>query len=125
MLLDCEKWRKDFHVDELVKAFDFPEGEQVKKYYPQYYHKTDKMGRPIYIEHLGSLDLKALLAVTTMERMHQKHVVEYEKLIHNRLPACSKKAGKYLEQSCTIIDLKGVSLFNFTQVGGNLFIIYY
>lgn len=116
MLLDCEKWRQSFGVDELVRSFDFPELDDVKKYYPQYYHSTDKVGRPIYIEHLGKLDLKQLLNVTTMERMHQKHVYEYEVLINYRMPACEKKAGVHIEQSCTILDLKGVSLWAFGQV---------
>ncbi|CAG8789657.1 6386_t:CDS:1, partial [Cetraspora pellucida] len=52
MFLDCEKWRKDFGVDELVKSFDYKERDEVMKYYPRYYHKTDKDGRPIYIEEI-------------------------------------------------------------------------
>lgn len=65
MLLDAEKWRKEFGVDDIVKCvfflfssvrkrgylftdgvrrnFDFKEKEEVDKYYPQYYHKTDKV----------------------------------------------------------------------------------
>ena len=63
MLISCEQWRKDFNVDDIVKCaphpafstslsiadectnrnFDFKEKEQVDKYYPQYYHKTDKV----------------------------------------------------------------------------------
>lgn len=61
MLLNCEQWRKDFGVDDIVECvlllltfidrcphlgrrnFDFEEKEQVDKYYPQYYHKMDKV----------------------------------------------------------------------------------
>jgi CRAL/TRIO, N-terminal domain len=43
MFSDCEKWRGDFGVDELVHTFQFDEREKVNKYYPQYYHKTDKV----------------------------------------------------------------------------------
>lgn len=28
------------------RNFDFPEKEEVNKYYPQYYHKIDKVGAP-------------------------------------------------------------------------------
>jgi hypothetical protein len=44
--LDCEKWRKEFGggVDELLQTFDYKEKPQVFEYYPQYYHKTDKVG---------------------------------------------------------------------------------
>ena len=41
---------------------------------------------------------------------------EYEKFINERLPACSKAVGHPVETSCTILDLKGVSLSNFFQV---------
>lgn len=43
--IDCEKWRKDFGggVDKLVPTFDYKEKAEVFKYYPQYYHKTDKV----------------------------------------------------------------------------------
>mgnify|MGYP003715931243 FL=1 len=42
MFEESERWRKDFKVDELYRNFDYPEKEEVDKYYPQYYHKTDK-----------------------------------------------------------------------------------
>lgn len=43
--VDCEKWRSEFGggVDELVKTFKYTEKEQIFRYYPQYYHKTDKV----------------------------------------------------------------------------------
>lgn len=41
--MDCEKWRKDFGVDELVRTFNYVEKPKVFEYYPQYYHKTDKV----------------------------------------------------------------------------------
>ena len=41
--IDCEKWRKDFGVDNLVQNFEYKEKPKVFEYYPQYYHKTDKV----------------------------------------------------------------------------------
>lgn len=116
MFIASEKWREEFKVDTLVNDFQFPEGDQIRAIYPQYYHKVDKLGRPIYIEHFQSLDFKKIQELTTMERMQQRHVVEYEQTIRFRFPACSKKAGQEIEQSCTILDLQGVSLFSFSQV---------
>jgi len=116
MLLNCEQWRKDFGVDDLVENFDFKEKEQVDKYYPQYYHKMDKDGRPVYIERLGQLDIKNLYAVTTPERQIQRLVFEYEKFLTERLPACSSARGHPVETSCTILDLGGVSITNFYRV---------
>ena len=116
--IDCEKWRRDFGTDELVHTFNYTEKAQVFEYYPQYYHKIHKEGRPVYIEQLGKVDLEAMRKVTTDERMLQNLVVEYEKVADPRLPACSRKAGQLLETCCTIMDLKGVGLGKASQVYG-------
>ncbi|EAL92590.1 cytosolic factor, phosphatidylinositol/phosphatidylcholine transfer protein [Aspergillus fumigatus] len=118
MFIDCEKWRKEFGTDDLVRTFDYKEKPQVFQYYPQYYHKTDKDGRPVYIEKLGKIDLNAMYKITTAERMLQNLVCEYEKLADPRLPACSRKAGKLLETCCSIMDLKGVGITSVPSVYG-------
>lgn len=81
--IDCEKWRKEFAggVDNLVRTFDYKEKPEIMQYYPQYYHKTDKDGRPVYIEALGNVDIEAMRKITTDERMLQNLVVEYEKMV--------------------------------------------
>ena len=38
-----EKWRTEFGVDDLIRNFDYKEKPEMFKYYPQYYHKTDKV----------------------------------------------------------------------------------
>ncbi|RXW19321.1 hypothetical protein EST38_g6549 [Candolleomyces aberdarensis] len=116
MLLNAEQWRKDFGVEDIVNNFDFKEKAEVDKYYPQFYHKTDKDGRPIYIEQLGKLDIKALYAVTTQERQLKRLVWEYEKSLRTRTPVCSRVSGRPIETFCTILDLGGVTLSNFYRV---------
>lgn len=118
MFVECEKWRKEFGTDDLPRTFDYKEKPEVFKFYPQYYHKTDKDGRPVYIEKLGKIDLNAMYKITTAERMLQNLVTEYEKLADPRLPACSRKAGKLLETCCTIMDLKGVGITSIPSVYG-------
>ncbi|KAJ2892474.1 putative sec14 cytosolic factor protein [Zalerion maritima] len=120
MIEDCEKWRKDTNLDETVVNWEYPEKPEVFKYYPQYYHKTDKDGRPVYIESLGNADLKALAKITTEERMLTNLAVEYERVADPRLPACSRKSGHLLETCCTIMDLKGVGLMKASEVYGYL-----
>ena len=41
--VNCEKWRKEFGTDDLVRDFNYVEKPKVFEYYPQYYHKTDKV----------------------------------------------------------------------------------
>jgi len=116
MLLSAEQWRKDENVDETARTFIFTEKEEVNKYYPQYYHKVDKDGRPVYIEQLGKLDIKALYAATTQERLLQRLVSEYERSLATRMPASSRAVGHPVETFCTILDLQGVTLSNFYRV---------
>ncbi|KAF9430141.1 cytosolic factor, phosphatidylinositol/phosphatidylcholine transfer protein [Podila epigama] len=118
MFVDCENWRKELKVDELIDNFVFEEEEAVRKAYPRYYHNIDLAGRPIYIEHVGAIDIKTLFAVTTEDRMTKQHVLSYERLIRDRMPACSKLADRHIEQCCTILDLKGVSIRQFANAFG-------
>ncbi|KAF2868995.1 SEC14 cytosolic factor [Massariosphaeria phaeospora] len=123
MFIDCEKWRSQYAgagVEELVRTFKYTEREQVFQFYPQYYHKTDKDGRPLYIEQLGKVDLPAISKFTSQERMIQNLVCEYEKMADPRLPACSRKSGYLLETSCSVLDLKGVGISKATSVYGYL-----
>ncbi|EIW70909.1 hypothetical protein TREMEDRAFT_29311 [Tremella mesenterica DSM 1558] len=112
-----EKWRADFGADEIAEnGFDYPEQSEVDKYYPQYYHKIDREGRPIYIEQLGKLDIPKLYALTTQERQLKHLVSEYEKFFKYRLPACTKETGKLVETSCTILDLYNAGISSFYRV---------
>jgi hypothetical protein len=115
------------------RSFDFKEKSEVDKYYPQYYHKMDKVrahmgqlratmlmalqdGRPVYIQQLGKLDVKALYGITTQERMLKQLVYEYEKYLMERVPAASEAVGHPVETTCTILDLHNVSLSSFYKV---------
>uniref|UniRef100_A0ACD5W2Y8 Uncharacterized protein n=1 Tax=Avena sativa TaxID=4498 RepID=A0ACD5W2Y8_AVESA len=46
------KWRNEFGVDN-IEDFNYTELNEVKKYYPQFYHGVDKEGRPVYVELIG------------------------------------------------------------------------
>jgi hypothetical protein len=116
MFLDYLAWRIEANVDETVKSYVFPEAKAVAALYPRFYHKTDRRGRPIYIEQLGFLNVNKLFGISTPERIIQAYVREYEKVLAYRFPACSTKAGHHIEQGCTILDLKGVPLTQFNQV---------
>ncbi|KAL4545836.1 hypothetical protein Ndes2526B_g00477 [Nannochloris sp. 'desiccata'] len=74
------------------------------------YHKIDRLGRPIYIQHLGQINVRALAKITTEERMLLFHIQEYERALRYIFPACSLIAGKHVSQTLAIMDLKGVGL---------------
>ncbi|KAK5781971.1 phosphatidylinositol/phosphatidylcholine transfer protein SEC14 PWA37_000742 [Arxiozyma heterogenica] len=110
MFVNCEKWREEFGTNTILKDFHYDEKPLVAKWYPQYYHKTDKDGRPLYFEELGSVNLTEMHKITTEERMLKNLVWEYEVVANYRFPACSRYAGHLVETSCTVLDLKGISL---------------
>lgn len=116
MFENCEKWRKENGVDTIFEDFHYEEKPLVAKFYPQYYHKTDKDGRPVYIEELGAVNLTEMYKITTQERMLKNLIWEYESFSRYRLPASSRQADCLVETSCTILDLKGISISAAAQV---------
>lgn len=110
MFENCEKWRKEYGTNTIMQDFHYDEKPLVAKYYPQYYHKTDKDGRPVYFEELGAVNLTEMEKITTQERMLKNLVWEYESVVNYRLPACSRAVGYLVETSCTVMDLKGISI---------------
>jgi len=101
-------WRREKKVDEVAK-YDFPELNEAKEHYPHAWFRTDKIGRPMYIERPGKIVLEKLNKVMTNERLEQHFIHDYERLMNEIFPACSKAAGKSISTTCYILDLKGVS----------------
>eukprot|EP00879_Flechtneria_rotunda_P022531 GHRR01023787.1.p1 GENE.GHRR01023787.1~~GHRR01023787.1.p1 ORF type:complete len:308 (+),score=95.99 GHRR01023787.1:515-1438(+) len=102
-------WRDEQQVDQLLSRYQFRELPEVRKHYPHFYHKTDRWGRPLYIELLGKTDVDALMKVTTMERFVQYHIQQCESFRKVKLPACSAAAGRTILTTTIILDLAGLS----------------
>ncbi len=81
----------------------------MKEIYPHGLHKTDKLGRPVYIERFGITDLDALFSIITKERIILYYIKEYEMLRLVIHPVCSNVAGRKIETGCTILDMNGGS----------------
>ncbi|KAL4418792.1 hypothetical protein ABPG77_005506 [Micractinium sp. CCAP 211/92] len=114
MFLAHLKWRKENGIDGILEDFHFQERDAFLSIYPQGYHKTDKMGRPVYIQHIGAIKIKQLAEITTEDRMIRFHVQEYERCLKYIFPSCSKKAGRHIDQTFAIMDVKGVGLKHLT-----------
>lgn len=88
----------------------------MKQVYPHGYYRMDKIGRPLYIERVGLLNVTKLFETTTEARLVKYYVQSYEFLINNIFPACSAASGRPVEQTFTILDLEDVSLGMATKV---------
>ena len=110
-----QKWREENKVDSLLEEFEFTEQEEFGQIYRQGYHRTDKMGRPIYIEKLEGVSYERLIAITTEDRVMKKAIQEYEKLMKVKFPACSVMAGRHIDQSFSILDVGGIKIKDFNK----------
>lgn len=111
------QWRKENNVD-TIDTFVFHELEEVKKFYPHGYFRTDRKGRPVYIERLGKLKLTELFKVTTQDRLIRHYTQSYERLLKQIFPGCSVACGSPISQGVTILDCKGGSL---SMVSGKVY----
>jgi len=111
------QWRSDIKIED-VKRFKYEELDQVKKFYPHGYFRTDREGRPIYIECAGQIKHKEMMEVTNEDRFNKYFIQSYEHLLHVKFPACSRAVGKRVSSTIYIMDLKGGSL---KLVGGKTY----
>lgn len=104
-------WRKEVNIDEIPKL-NYPNLNKIQELYRHGYVNTDKKGRPVYIEQNGIVNPEDVFKLfnNDMDLMMKYYILSYERLIHVILPACSKAAGKRIEQTCTILDVKGISI---------------
>ena len=114
MFINHLAWREAYGVDDILEK-EFPEREAILRLFPQGYHGCCKEGRPIYIQHLGSVDLQELTQVASEERVVQLFIQEYEKFLRIKLPAASLACGHFVDQSFTVLDVKGVGVW---QIAG-------
>lgn len=109
MFQDYLVWRNSINLEE-IRERDFPQAEKLMKVYPRFYHKTDKLGRPIYIELVSKTKYEEIFTIISEDDLISLLIKDYEYYLKFRLPMCSKVKGTPIEQSLTILCVKDVSL---------------
>ena len=69
MFTNFIEWRKKEEVDNIIETFKYEEREAVQEVYPHGYHGVDKLGRPVYIERFGVLNVTKLFEISPQERV--------------------------------------------------------
>jgi len=112
------RYRRERRLDRNSVCFPWGPGEpseslpqlsEMKKYYPHGFHKTDRCGRPLYIERLGMLDPNNLLKVASQEQILQYFADESERQATLRLPAASLAHNHLVQTSLSVLDMEGLS----------------
>ncbi|EKM51488.1 uncharacterized protein PHACADRAFT_261650 [Phanerochaete carnosa HHB-10118-sp] len=122
MWKNCYEWRKSVEgvgIDELYRRtdpFDYPERNHVFQFWPLFFHKTDKRGRPLNIHHFGRINTTELYKGISPERFWQAFLANADSLTREVLPAATVAAGKPIDGTFVIVDLKGFSTGQFWQM---------
>ncbi|KAJ3370296.1 cytosolic factor, phosphatidylinositol/phosphatidylcholine transfer protein [Kappamyces sp. JEL0680] len=116
MVRQCEEWRAAMKVDDLVASYAYPEVAKVDALLPRYYHKEDKLGRPLQIIELDKADGNLLFsdACTTQERFVKYYARRLEEN-EWRMKVAYEARPTSNNQLCVIINLKGAYLSQFRQ----------
>mmetsp|Transcript_10363 Transcript_10363/g.38221 ORF Transcript_10363/g.38221 Transcript_10363/m.38221 type:complete len:496 (-) Transcript_10363:681-2168(-) len=123
MITNTFEWRESYGTNTIISDFDFTERDQVKQYYPTGYIKGafDPLGRPVYVERVGEINLKKIIEVGTPERLARSHIQEYELLMKHRMPELSAQRGYTIDQTLSIFDLKGLKFSTFNKITRDFF----
>ncbi|CAO1618315.1 unnamed protein product [Sympodiomycopsis kandeliae] len=116
-------WKKEVNLDRQLSEFDFAERDAVAKAgWQMYFHKTDKLGRPIFVQDLANLDTNALWAATTPERIIMKFATTLETAVRYRYHYCtvSDPEGRLIEDNLMILDVNGLGMTTFWNFRGQL-----
>lgn len=81
MIENMAAWRKEEKIDDIITSFQMPREEEKNMLtaHQFFYHGIDKLGRPVFIDRVGIMDVEAKLTATTLERAYRYLYRDYEK----------------------------------------------
>ncbi|ETW04835.1 hypothetical protein H310_03959 [Aphanomyces invadans] len=108
MLRNSIVWRIEVDMPKLMSGLALPADklEIIRRYNPQGFHKTDKMGHHVYIERTGYMDVQKILRVCTEADVVRAHTQKVEYHVHSL-------AAQDLPKLVIIYDLSGIGMHTF------------
>ncbi|KAK0540504.1 cytosolic factor, phosphatidylinositol/phosphatidylcholine transfer protein [Tilletia horrida] len=122
MYSKAAQWRKSVDLDRSLEEFHFAEQEAVASYgWRMYWHKTDKLGRPIFVQDLNNIDPVGVFGqCTTADRIIKRFAGTLELACRERYAACTKEAGHLVEDNFMIVSIGGLGFSTFWNMKGQL-----
>lgn len=116
MFQEFINWRVENEVDMAFIKYDLTNIPKVREIHQAGYYGTDREGRPFYVDRpCTAHPIEELLKVASAEELSRNYIRDYEYLIHVRLPACSRAAGRKIENILSVIDLNGLTMGMFKE----------
>ena len=78
MIKNWAKWRRDEDIDNIVVNPDFPFKDALLKAHPHGNHGVDKLGRPVWIDRVGVMDVDEMLAACSLDDSFRYEYWDYE-----------------------------------------------
>jgi len=104
------QWRIENKVDTILVGYEFPEAEAVMNEYQHGFFGVDKIGRPLYVDRAGSVNVNKIFKITSEERIIKEMIHLYEDMMKVKFMACSELYDRQITQSFNIFDAGGFGL---------------
>ena len=107
-LLNYIKFSEDYDIFH-IQSVKFPNIDKIKLFYPHNFHKTNRLGEPIFIQMLGQLkidDINKLLPEPLLTKYIVYKLNELENII---FPKCSAKYNRTINKVFCVVDLLGLT----------------
>ncbi|KAL4095338.1 hypothetical protein PRIC1_008712 [Phytophthora ramorum] len=114
-------WRKSMRVDSIL-SMPQTHYDTIKTHYTQYLHKHDKLGHPLYIEKIGSINIPQLKKVgVTQDTLFKHYLFAMEftiKYAAHQICPCEACASSETQKLCIVLDARGIGM---RDMGGDVF----
>lgn len=109
MIKNYMNWCAEIKMSE-IGEMDMKQFSLLKTLYAHGYYNTDRLGRPVYIEEVRKLKSDEVFKAYPDEMLTKYYVQSYERLLHVIFPECSRAAGRRIDTTCAIMELKDVNI---------------
>ncbi|KAJ0400003.1 hypothetical protein ATCC90586_004800 [Pythium insidiosum] len=115
-------WRKEVEADAIL-SIPQTHYDVIKQCYHQYLHKRDKLGHPIYIEKIGSINMKQMQkAGITQDDLFRHYLFTMEftlKYVANKVCPCDACAASETQKLFIILDARGIGMKDISGDGAD------